>query len=78
MDFEIWIGLGAAILVPLVLAWTSKLQSRIAATERDLSKFMIKAAETYITKSDLNSFEKSINARLQRLEEKIDSLLELK
>jgi len=78
MSLEIWMGLGIGILVPLVLAWTGKLQSRIAATEKDLSRFMIKAAETYITKSDLHAFEKSINARLQRLEEKIDSLLESK
>lgn len=78
MTLEIWIGLAVGILVPLVLAWTSKLQSRIATTEKDLSRFMIKAAETYITKSDLHAFEKSINARLQRLEEKIDSLLETK
>ncbi len=78
MTLEIWIGLAVGILVPLILTWTSKLQSRIAAAEKDLSRFQIKAAETYITKSDLHAFEKSINARLQRLEEKIDSLLETK
>ena len=77
MTLEIWIGLAVGV-ISIVLTWTGKLHSRINASERDLSEFKIKAAETYITKADLHSFEKNIYNRLETLEAKIDSLLSRK
>ena len=78
MDLEIWIGLAVGLLIPIVLTWTGRLQARITTAKEDLSKFMIKAAETYITKADLNTFAENIYKRLETLEAKIDSLLERK
>ena len=78
MDLEIWIGGAAAILIPSIMAWTGKLQSRISAAREDLSEFKIKAAETYVTKTDLHTFEQNIYKRLETLEAKLDSLLERK
>ena len=77
MTLEIWIGLAVGI-ISIVLTWTGKLHSRINATEKDLSRFQIKAAEKYVTKLDLHTFEQNIYKRLETLEAKIDSLLERK
>ncbi len=77
MTLELWIGLAIGI-VTIVLTWTGKLQARIGAAKEDLSKFMTKAAETYVTKTDLHTFEQNIYKRLETLEAKIDSLLERK
>lgn len=76
MSWEIVLAVIAGIVVPLGIAWTGKLQNRIAATEKDLSRFMVEAAKTYVTKDDLTSFENQLTKRLTRLEDKIDSLLE--
>lgn len=75
LGWEIVLAAVGGIIVPLVIAWTSKLQTRISNTEKDLSKFMVESARTYVTKDDLNSFESKITERLDRLEDKIDSLL---
>ncbi len=77
MTLELWIGLAVGV-ISIVLTWTGKLHSRINASERDISEFKIKAAETYVTKTDLHTFEQNIYKRLETLEAKIDSLLERK
>ena len=75
MTIELFVALVAGVCIPVFLAWTGRLQSRISSTEKDLSKFMVDAAKTYITKADLNNFESIIEKRFDRLETKIDNFL---
>ena len=75
MDWQWFIAVIAIPALGAVLWWTGRLQSRIAQTEKDLSLFMVKAAETYVTKSDLKSFGNAIDARFDRIDAKLDKLL---
>ena len=65
-----WQWFIAVIAVPVlggIVVWTIRLQTR-------LSSFMIKAAETYVTKDDLTAFQTHISERFDRLEKQIDRL----
>ena len=66
ISFELIFAIIGGVAIPIVLGWSSRLQSRITAAKEDLSEFKIKAAETYITKAEhLTSDLKGAHWRLK-------------
>ncbi|MGI9504373.1 MAG: hypothetical protein ACR2RE_15095 [Geminicoccaceae bacterium] len=73
-----WQWFTAVIAVPVVaglIGWTMKLQGRIAATEKELNAFMVKTAETYVTKDDMQQLEQRLVERLKNLDQKLDRII---
>ena len=69
--------LGALAAIGGVVGWTGRLQNRISSNEKDLSNYMVKSAETYVTKNDLALYQAAVTVRLDRIEQKLDDLIKM-
>ena len=69
--------LGALGIVGAVAGWTGRLQNRISSGEKELSKYQVKSAETYVTKNDLALYQAAVTSRLDRIEQKLDDLIKM-
>ena len=76
---DLWQWFAENITIPVaagLVAWLAFLQRRMSGMERDISTFVLKAAETYATKQDLQRFDREVMHRFDQLEAKLDRLIE--
>ena len=75
---DVWQWFAQNVTIPVaagLIGWLAWLQVRMGGLERDMTKMMLKAAETYATKEDLKAFDHEVMQRFDRIESKLDDLI---